>query len=62
METKVKNRVHGTLKRRGALLQGDLYMKFFSGGLGALANHQGALGQPVNPLLRLQPRAGSNRL
>jgi hypothetical protein len=31
-QSKKTNRVHRTLKRRGALLQGDLYMKFLSGG------------------------------
>jgi hypothetical protein len=59
---KRKNRVYRTLKRRGALLQGDLYKKFFSRGLGALAHHQGALVQPANLLLRFQQRAGTNRL
>jgi hypothetical protein len=32
MDTKEKNRVYRTLKRGEALLQGDLYKKFFSGG------------------------------
>jgi hypothetical protein len=40
--------------------QGDLYKKFFSKGLGALAHHQGVLVQPANLLLRFRPGAGMN--
>jgi hypothetical protein len=44
MDTKGKKLVLRTLKERGRTsLQGDPYKKFFSGWLGALVCHQGAL-------------------
>jgi hypothetical protein len=47
--------VKKSLKERETPFKGVLYKKFFSGGLRAVAHHQGALEEPVNPLLRFKP-------
>jgi hypothetical protein len=54
------NEVLRTKSERGFSLLGDPYLKSFRGELEALALHQGALLQPVNPFLRLQPQVGTN--
>jgi hypothetical protein len=54
MDTTRKKLIYKTLKQGSA-------KKFFSGGLRALVDHQEGLAQPANPLLKFQPRTGTNQ-